>query len=386
MFPIHDRRGRVIGFGGRVLGDGTPKYLNSPETAVFHKGRELYGLYEARQALRELARLLVVEGYMDVVALAQHGIAYAVATLGTATTRDHLEQLFRAVAEVVFCFDGDQAGRTAAWRAVENALPVMREGRQARFLFLPEGEDPDSLVRKEGAERFEARIADSIPFSEFLLENLARRADTRSVDGRARMVELARPLVSKLPAGVYRDMVVEALAQRAGIAAERLKVHLGDGGSDTVARSRPTGRGTTVGTPSLVRRAIAHLVRRPSLASQAGEPGRFEGLALKGTPLLIELIELLRNHPQLSTGGVLERWRDRPEERHLARLAQEEPLIQGEQLEADFQDTLDCLDRLAKEQRSSKRLQELSAKPFESLTRSEKEEYNQLVGLARAPR
>ena len=159
MFPIRDTRGRMIGFGGRVLDQGEPKYLNSPETELFHKGRELYGLYEARQATRSLQRLLVVEGYMDVVSLHQAGITYAVATLGTATTPEHLQRIFRLVGEVVFCFDGDRAGRAAAWRALENALAEAKQGRQVRFLFLPEGHDPDTLVREEGAAAFEARLA-----------------------------------------------------------------------------------------------------------------------------------------------------------------------------------------------------------------------------------
>ncbi|MFP4181655.1 MAG: DNA primase, partial [Thiohalospira sp.] len=157
IFPIHDHRGRPIAFGGRILGDGEPKYLNSPESPVFHKGRELYGLYEARRALRRLDRLLVVEGYMDVIALAGAGVHHAVATLGTATTADHLDRAFRLTGEVVFCFDGDRAGREAAWRALENALPVLRDGRSVRFLFLPEGEDPDTLVRREGGAAFGER-------------------------------------------------------------------------------------------------------------------------------------------------------------------------------------------------------------------------------------
>src|SRR5690606_18904028 len=199
MFPIRDRRGRVIAFGGRILDKGEPKYLNSPETPLFHKGRELYGLWEAKQALRELPRLLVVEGYMDVVALAQAGIRYAVATLGTATTPEHLDRIFRSTREVVFSFDGDKAGRRAAWRALESALGAVRDGRQLRFLFLPEGEDPDSLVRKEGKAALEARIETALPLSEFLLETLAKQADLDTIEGRARLVDLAKPLIEKIP-------------------------------------------------------------------------------------------------------------------------------------------------------------------------------------------
>ncbi|HHH89105.1 MAG TPA: DNA primase, partial [Aliiroseovarius sp.] len=213
MFPIRDARGRCIGFGGRILPDAAEaenaeksgkkpaKYLNSPETPLFHKGRELYGLFEARRALRRISRLLVVEGYMDVVALAEAGIRYAVATLGTATTADHLQRLFRLCNEVVFCFDGDRAGREAAWRALENALPVMQDGRQIRFLFLPEGEDPDTQVKKIGAADFEAAIEAAMPFSEFFFSRLKQPLDMEHLDGRAQLVSQARPLLDKLPAG-----------------------------------------------------------------------------------------------------------------------------------------------------------------------------------------
>src|SRR6478752_4661183 len=172
MFPIHDTRGRVIGFGGRVLDAGEPKYLNSPETAVFSKGRELFGLYLARNAMRDAGRVLVVEGYMDVVALAQHGIEYAVATLGTSTTPVHAQKLFRLADLVVFCFDGDNAGRKAAWRALENTLPVLTDGKEARFLFLPDGEDPDDFVRRRGKRAFEDALAAAIPLSRYLLTEL----------------------------------------------------------------------------------------------------------------------------------------------------------------------------------------------------------------------
>ncbi|WP_429196232.1 DNA primase, partial [Aeromonas veronii] len=172
MFPIRDKRGRVIGFGGRVLGDGTPKYLNSPETPIFHKGRELFGLYEVKQAHKDPRRILVVEGYMDVVALGQYDIDYAVAALGTATTSDHIHTLFRTTAEVVCCYDGDNAGREAAWRALDNALPHLQDGRELKFVFLPDGEDPDSLVRQIGKEGFEALLDEAQPFADFMFERL----------------------------------------------------------------------------------------------------------------------------------------------------------------------------------------------------------------------
>src|ERR1700719_3333004 len=199
MFPIRDSRGRVIGFGGRVIDQGEPKYLNSPETPLFHKGRELYGLYEARQARGDFKRLVVVEGYMDVVRLHQAGITYAVATLGTATTQEHLNKIFRMTSEVVFCFDGDRAGRQAAWRALENALPLARDGRELKFMFLPEGHDPDTLVAQEGREAFEARLKHALPLSEYLLDHLRQQVDLSHVDGRARLKALAQPLFGRMP-------------------------------------------------------------------------------------------------------------------------------------------------------------------------------------------
>jgi len=222
MFPIRDVRGRVIGFGGRVLGDDKPKYLNSPETPVFHKGRELYGLHEARKAHKELPRLLVVEGYMDVVALAQYGILYGVATLGTACGEDHMNLAFKYTNEVVFCFDGDKAGRTAAKRGLENSLPVMQDGRQIKFLFLPDGEDPDTLVRQVGTETFTRLIEQAVPLEDFLFDSVAEDIDLNTMEGRARLSKRAAPLLHKLPNGVYQQLMFANLAQRTGLPVETL--------------------------------------------------------------------------------------------------------------------------------------------------------------------
>ena len=342
MFPIRDRRGRVIAFGGRVLGDETPKYLNSPETPVFHKGRELYGLFEARKAERQLDRLLVVEGYMDVVALAQYGMRNVVATLGTATTIEHLERLYRVVPEVVFCFDGGRAGRAAARRALEQALPVMREGRQARFLFLPEGDDPDSLVRREGAEAFASRTADSIPFSEFFFENLLGSVDISHMDGRARLVELARPLLSKIPEGVFRDLMADRLAQLAEMDLLRLRRFVGEPSSATagVAQRKPPEGGQR----RPVREAIALLLHKPELARLPVSTGQLARIELKGIPLLIELLEFLQNQPHLgSTGAVMEHFRGREEARYLWRLAQTPVNIPEAGMAEEFQGIIQLL-------------------------------------------
>src|ERR1700686_4638502 len=223
MFPIRDPRGRVIGFGGRIIDQGEPKYLNSPETPLFHKGRELYGLYEARQARSDFKRLMIVEGYMDVVRLHQAGITYAVATLGTATTQEHLHKIFRMTSELVFCFDGDRAGLQAAWRALENALPLARDGREIKFTFLPDGHDPDTLVAAEGRDAFEARVRNALPLSEYLVQELLKQVDLHHIDGRANLKALAEPLFARMPEGIYREMLADPLAMQVSMPAAALK-------------------------------------------------------------------------------------------------------------------------------------------------------------------
>lgn len=281
VFPIHDSRGYVIGFGGRVIGAGEPKYLNSPETAVFSKGRELYGLYLARAAIRAACRVVVVEGYMDVVALAQHGIGYSVATLGTSTTPVHAQKLFRLAESVVFCFDGDAAGRKAAWRALENALPVLADGNNALFLFLPDGEDPDDFVRRRGKDAFEAAIRQALPLSEFLLAELVARHPPDSFEGRAALVAAARPYLAQITAPVLATLLRKRLAAVAGLTDEEA----GDLLTVAPAAERPSGpsrdtagfrgqrpaRGSDIRLPvrrppSLIRQFLRGLLLLPSLA------------------------------------------------------------------------------------------------------------------------
>jgi DNA primase len=328
MFPIRDSRGRVVGFGGRVIDAGEPKYLNSPETPLFHKGRELYGLYEARQQLRTINQLLVVEGYMDVARLAQAGIHYAVATLGTATTPEHLNRMFRVTSDVVFCFDGDRAGRQAAWRALETCLPHAKEGRQIKFLFLPEGHDPDTLVAAEGREAFEARLEGALPLSEYLVSHLAADADLATVDGRARLAELARPLVTRVPDGIYRELLIERLAREVRMPAPRLAQHLalGDGAraaarAAPAARPRISPRATAAGRGSLVSQAIARVVQYPGAAQAIGDPRALRVGGDRGLEVLAELIETAQSEPHLSPAQLVERWRDRPEHARLEELA-----------------------------------------------------------------
>lgn len=379
VFPIRDTRGRTIAFGGRALGDDGPKYLNSPETPVFHKGRELYGLYEARRSGNaSTERLVVVEGYMDVVMLARHGIGYAVATLGTATTPQHLERLFRQVPELVFCFDGDRAGRQAAWRALEHLLAVVREGRQACFVFLPEGEDPDSLVRSEGREAFEKRLVNAVTLSSFFYDCLSRRADTASIDGRARLVELARPYLAKIAPGVFRHMMVERLAELARIDTAALADLLP---AARVPASRPAPARRPAGAParavsSLPRKAITLLLRRPALAGQAGDYKYLAELTMPGADLLAGMLDLLAGNPHFNTAAVLERWRDHEYGRYLTRLAQEEALIPAEKLEDEFADVM----RRLRIRYLDQQIETLRAKPFSSLSADEKGLLRQLLG------
>jgi len=367
IFPIRDTRGRVVGFGGRLLGDGKPKYLNSPETPVFHKGRELYGLYEARQAEAHPQRLLVVEGYMDVVALAQFGITNAVATLGTATTADHLEKLYRAAPEVVFCFDGDRAGRDAAWKALQTALPLLRDGRQARFLFLPEGEDPDTLVRRIGAEDFRAEVARAQPLSEFLFDKLAAQVDMGSLDGRARLGELARPLLERLPAGMFREMMGQALHERIGLRPP---------GTPAAAAPPPAVRRRIrrpQGSIPPVRRAVALLVQMPELA-QLDLPVGWERLDSPGIALLQELIDVARAHPQIRSAGLVERWEDSTTREHLARLAVLDLGLQDDAAEQ----LCGTLRSLAQEQRRAEREALLAKSRSSPLTAEEKQRLREL--------
>lgn len=326
MFPILDRRGRPIAFGGRVLaGEDGPKYMNSPETPLFHKGRELFGLYQARQAGTRLSRLIVVEGYMDVIALHQHGCPQAVATLGTATTREQAELLFRNAGDVYFCFDGDRAGRQAAWRAVESVLPRMTDGRQAWFVFLPEGDDPDSLVVREGMAGLDAHLEAATPLSTFFFEQIGRDVDIASIDGKARLAEQARPLLSQLPDGVFRDLMLEELTRLTGSTRR------------PPLPGQPEGSGAAPGHPpghlgrsrqrqpdvrrSLIRHGIALLLQKPGLAEHFPPPYPFSELAEPGAGLLAELMQHCHQRPGLNTAAVLEHFSGRSEARALSTLA-----------------------------------------------------------------
>ena len=350
MFPIRDARGRCIAFGGRAMGDGEPKYLNSPETVLFHKGRELYGLYEARQALRQIDRLVVVEGYMDVVALARHGVDCSVATLGTATTADHLNRLFRLTENIDFCFDGDRAGRQAAWRALETALPHIREGRQLRFVFLPDGQDPDSFVNAHGADAFIEALDAGVALSDYLINELARQVDLDTVDGRARLAELAKPLIERIPQGVYRELLVDSLAQTVGLTSSKLESMFGgpqaSGENQPVRRRQRRGVAASgaAGKPSVVRRAITLLLNHPQAAASL-DSEKIGGVSRPGIDLLRDLIETAQQEPNITTAGLLERWRHDEQGRHLGKLAAVD--VPGDEEFDPAAELADCLEQLA---------------------------------------
>lgn len=367
MFPILDRRGRVIAFGGRVLqSDQGPKYLNSPETPLFHKGRELFALWQVKQANPSLTRIVVVEGYMDVIAMHQAGLPIAVATLGTATTPEHTEVLFRAAPDVVFCFDGDRAGRAAAWKALEAALPRLRDGRQAYFLFLPDGEDPDTLIRKEGKDGFEKRLKAATPLSEYFFGELAHDVDTASLDGRARLAERARPLIARLPDGAFRDLMAQELEKRTGARATL----------DTTPAPRTALQRPTVAQRSLVRSAIASLLAQPGMADQVERPYGFLRLDKPGVELLAELIDTARSRPGINPAVLVEHFAERPEYPALQKLMA--ALVVGEP-EAQRAEFFGALQRM-EEQAVIQRRDWLTAKSREgTLDSAEKAELRELL-------
>ena len=423
MFPIRDSRGRVIAFGGRVLGDDKPKYLNSPETPVFHKGQELYGLYEARKNNRNLDEIIVVEGYMDVIALAQQGLRNGVATLGTATSEEHLKRLFRVVPSVLFCFDGDQAGRNAAWRALEATLSSLQDGRKARFLFLPEGEDPDTLIRAEGTDAFRARINQHAqPLADYFFQQLTEEADPRSLEGKAHMATLAAPLIDKVPGANLRTLMRNRLAEITGLSGEAVnqlvqsapsaptpsydpladydsmpgyspdfsdfhappafepqqqewqpkksggkkwegKPWNGKGKRDFEPRPQPR-TPVTVEPPTLS--ALRTLLHHPQLAEKVEDASHFADEEHVYAQLLVALLEALQKNPKLRSLQLIARWHGTEQGKLLRALAEKEWLIDADNLEQQFFDTITslsarqrerCLEHLLRKSRQS----ELSA-------------------------
>jgi DNA primase len=352
IFPITDQRGRIIGFGGRILDKGEPKYLNSPENTVFHKGYELYGLYETKQALRKIDRIIVVEGYMDVVALAQNGINYAVASLGTATTMEQIQKTFRTTHEIVFCYDGDNAGKKAAWRALENTLTVIRDGMIAKFLFLPEKEDPDTMVRKEGKDAFEQRIKHATTLSDFLFENLKSEIDITSREGKAQLASRANALIQKMHNGFLKDLLIEELSTLVGLSQQLLesKISSKTDNKKPVQTATKPARGQQISN-NKTRLAVALLIQNPILVSHHKVPDIFEHAVNKGLQLLHTLQLTIESNPDISAAALLERFRDSEHENALSTLS----MLQTPETENDntvIDVYKEVVERLHREERS----------------------------------
>ncbi|MBI2969481.1 MAG: DNA primase, partial [Gammaproteobacteria bacterium] len=357
MFPIRDQRGRCIGFGGRVLDDSAPKYLNSPETPIFHKGRELYGLYQARSA--GLERLYIVEGYMDVLALFQFGVPCVAATLGTAATREHLERVFRSTSKLIFCFDGDDAGRRAAWRALETSLPYLRDGRQVFFLFVPEGEDPDSYIRSAGRDRFEDS-AGFVSLSDYLIDTLKQEADLGNREGRALLLDRALPFLGQLPVGPLRQLLAQDLARLAKTEAAHLERLLEHRSTRAARRpSRPAEAQPATGSRTLMGRLVQLLIGRPALAALVAETTSLREAGIAGSDFLVELLDFIHSRPHVSSAGILEHWRGSRYEARLQALAGSAQDLNLDGLDLD-QQFLDALDRLRAEARRMRRRQLLA--------------------------
>jgi DNA primase len=444
MFPIRDSRGRVIAFGGRVLGDEKPKYLNSPETPVFHKGQELYGLFEARKHNRDLDEIMVVEGYMDVIALAQQGLRNAVATLGTATSEEHLKRLFRVVPSVLFCFDGDAAGRNAAWRALEATLSSLQDGRRARFLFLPDGEDPDTLVRSEGTDAFRARINQHAqPLADYFFQQLSEEADPRSLEGKAHLMTLAAPLIDKIPGNNLRTLMRQRLSEITGLSAQALQqmapaarsnqpgqssappsnypdmAEIPDSAYYNVEPSRneyenpgtaaqfernsskgswkkeggkwskkgqgefsPRAPRTAVSVESPHLSALRTLLHHPQLAQKVEDVSHFAAEDDTYAQLLVALLGALQKNPNLRSLQLIARWHGTEQGRLLRALAEKEWLISADNLEQQFFDTITSL--VARQRERS--LEHLLRKARQSeLSAEEKDQLRNLLSRNASP-
>ncbi len=353
IFPIHDQRGRVIAFGGRILGDGEPKYLNSPETPVFHKGKELYGLHQALTSIGKQNQSLVVEGYMDVIALAQAGIENVVAALGTATTPTHIELLFRRCDEIIFCFDGDRAGRQAAWRALENALPSMRDGKQASFLFLPDGEDPDSYVRKLGRDGFADQLGEkSLPLPEYMLNHLAEDIDLSRMDGKAKLAALARPLLNNLPNGTLKALLVQKLAEITAMDEQGLARLM----LDQPKLRPPPQKAATSGSKkhNLIGKTLTLLLNQPQLGHEVSNLDYLRLLELAGMDVLSEIIEIIKGRPGLTSSAIIERFRQTVYYDRLCELASPGIELEDDAVKTEFLDAINRLHLMAIDQETKK--------------------------------
>ena len=337
VFPIRDQRGRAIGMGGRVLDDATPKYLNSPETAIFHKGRELYGLYQARKKQKDIDQLFVVEGYMDVLALAQHGVTNVVATLGTAVTPEHVEKMFRVCTRIIYCFDGDSAGQKAAWRALETSLTYIRDGRQVDFMFMPEGEDPDTFIRKSGSEKFSQSSA-VVPLSDYLLGQMKQTTDLTTREGRALLVEKVIPYLNKMPQGALYELILHDLADISHLPPDTIKQIAREKDIPTqqhAIRSQAAQPNRAMAHSNKISHAIRFLLHYPQVGHDSSIIADLSGIDDPGVAFLVELLEFISSQQVIHTASILEHWRDTRYESRLNELATMEDTLGSTEVNPD---------------------------------------------------
>ncbi len=374
MFPICDRRGRTIAFGGRVINpEDNPKYLNSPESALFHKGNEIYGLYEMKTAVTNIDRIYITEGYMDVVALAEHGVQTAVATLGTAINNRQIESLFRVCKTLVFCFDGDAAGKKAAWRSLEECLASLKEGRLARFLFLPEGQDPDSYIGEFGQAAFEQQAEQASTLTQYLFQHLLSECNIKTLEGRAQFLDRLRPYFGQIPLQSLKDQILAEVEQRLGQKIDGRMLRLL--GEDKPSRSAPTRMPEQHWTPT--RLAINLLLKKPALANATGTHHELADSDIPGVDLLLKILDRIHDEPEISTQNLLDRFRGDEHEPHLYKLAMMEPPIEDDDsLERMFSD---CLQRLQKQYIDHRQKQLITKlQSGEALSEAEKLEHKKL--------
>lgn len=369
MFPIRDQRGRVIAFGGRAVGQDadrdTPKYLNSPETPLFHKGRELYGLYQARSKRKQPERLYIVEGYMDVVALAQYGVDNAVATLGTAATEHHLVKLYRATNQVVFCFDGDEAGKKAARRALDITVPQLKEGRQALFSFMPEGDDPDSFIRRQGAEQF-LSTENYVPLSDFLLDSITSETGTTTRESRANFLDMILPYLDKMPRSGLHRLLLKDVASIAKIDIDSIDKLLQDYQRGGPARQKRYHTPVQKEKTNLVSKVISYILSKPQMVQSVENTAELSGIPVPGVDFLIDLIDLIHSNSGINCAGILERWRDSRYEQRLKEIVSASDLLREEPFDLELQ-FLDALDKL-KAIKARQSIQEIARKPPSQLS------------------
>ena len=371
MFPIHDRHGRIIGFGGRAIeAQQKPKYLNSPETPIFQKGRELYGLHQVLQQKESMANILIVEGYLDVIALAQHGIMNAVATLGTATSIYHIQLLSKYTKQLIFCFDGDAAGRNAAWRALESSLPHLNAGLDASFIFLPEGHDPDSLVREEGKASFLERLQHAKPLNRFFIDTLMQGIDSSNLAGKSQLVNAAKPYLLKMSDGPYQQLLIDELARHTRIEEHRIHQLI----KETTAEKTPDA-GQHI-TRSPVRIAIAILLQHPETLTACTTQISPTLLDPQKQRVLKMLMDNIIENPSINTAKLVESWRDSPLFEALSKLATWDHQVPEHALTKEF---IDIVHFLAKQNRENAIQQLMKKMQQEGLTETERHKLQEML-------